>query len=152
MSKFPQLRILHLSDFHYHTRTKGGLSNHICDPPDPTGSTAGFPLLLDLVQKDLNSADWSNFGWALGGPGLPVPRLIVAATGDFAHTARGDEFDKAQAFLAGLCDASCKNPILGSRVSARDIFVVPGNHDVIYDQKEPKHRFSRLLKKYPASL
>lgn len=133
MEKFPQLRILHVSDLHFNLPTRDGRrSEHICDPPDATASGAGVRSLATLIQQDLESDYWKRFDWAVG-----PSRTIVAATGDLTETADPREFDKVHDFLNQLT----VSPVLGSQLTIQDVFVVPGNHDVVFDQKDASHRF-----------
>jgi len=136
MSAFPQLRILHISDLHFHIPNLHGQSNHICGPSDTTASSAGIPTLLELVRGDLSSEYWKKFAWAVQSQSEP-PRLLIAATGDMTHTAKPTEFDQAHSFLNGLV----QSPILGTKVTLEDVFAIPGNHDVVFDRSEPAHRF-----------
>lgn len=136
MSAFPQLRILHLSDLHFHVPGSHGQTNHICTPADTTASHAGIPTLLELVRQDLSSDYWKEFPWAIYNPKAPT-RLLIAATGDAVHTANPAEFDQAHSFLSGLIEA----PLLGAEAKLSDVFVIPGNHDVVFNRSEPAHRF-----------
>lgn len=131
MEKFPQLRILHVSDLHFN-QTEGRRSEHICDPADPTASREGTPSLAALIKNDLASDYWKQFEWAVG-----PSRTIVAATGDLTETANPSEFDRVDQFLKELT----AGPILGSDITVENVFVVPGNHDVIFDAKDAAHRF-----------
>jgi 3',5'-cyclic AMP phosphodiesterase CpdA len=135
MSAFPQLRILHLSDLHFHVSQSD--CNHICGPDDATAARAGFPTLQELLVRDLNSEYWMKFPWAVRSPTLESTRLIAAVTGDLVHTAKSTEYDHAFGLLTGLTNA----PVLGTELKIDDIFVVPGNHDVVFDQPAPAHRF-----------
>jgi 3',5'-cyclic AMP phosphodiesterase CpdA len=131
LTSFPQLRVLHVSDLHFGRY-------HVCNPPDPTGAAAGIPLLRELLRKDLESEEWKKSIWAYQAQDAePVP-LLIAATGDFAQVADPGEFDQAHDFL----DVLVQEPILGSTIDLRDVFVVPGNHDVVFDRSEPEHRFA----------
>ena len=141
MSAFPQLRILHLSDVHFHIPNGGGRSNHVCAPDDATASHTGFPTLLELIRSDLSSDYWKRFAWANQSPKLELTRFIIAATGDLVHTAKPAEYDQAFQFLNGLIQV----PILGTKVKIEDIFVIPGNHDVVFDQREAAHRFGHTV-------
>jgi predicted MPP superfamily phosphohydrolase len=134
MNNFPQLRILHISDLHFHSPTNGQ-SNHICHP-GPTGATAGIPTLVDLIRRDLSSEYWNQFEWAC----LPekAPPLLIAATGDLTHTASPADFHQAHSLLTGLT----QSPILGTQVKINDIFVIPGNHDVVFTKSDPAERFA----------
>lgn len=99
MTGLPQLRLLHFSDFHFGR-------NHICRPEDPTGATVGVPTLHKLVLQDLQSVDWQSSVWAIKTPEVPATPLLLAATGDFAHTADSPEFDLAHEFLSAFVGQS----------------------------------------------
>lgn len=130
MSAFPQVNILHVSDIHFG-------SNHLSRPGDPSGAQAGIPTLKELLRRDLQHADWEKFVWVGKTQREPTP-LIVAATGDLTQGANPAEFDQANDFLSGLV----QTPLLDSDVDIRNLFVVPGNHDVVFDQQKPEHRFA----------
>lgn len=137
MTSFPQLRVLHVSDLHFG-------KNHTCNPADPTGATTGIPPLKELLRKDLENEEWKKSVWAFQTQDVePVP-LLVAATGDFAQTAEQKEFDEAHKFLTDLV----REPVLGSTIDLRSVFVVPGNHDVVFDRPEPEHRFAHYCNFY----
>ena len=97
-------------------------------PEDPTHPRAGYPLLFDILQKDLASDLFSHDTWRPGNDDAPNP-LLVMVTGDLTERAAPAEFKAAHAFLTRFDGAS----LLGSTISRRDVFVVPGNHDVVYD-------------------
>ncbi len=145
MDSFPQLRILHISDLHFHTPTEGKQSNHFCDHPDQSASSAGITSLAQFILFDLQDDYWQQFGWAVKSADGKLPPLIVAVTGDLAHTAASEEFDRALAFLR---DLSSNSDTLGSNIDVNDIFVVPGNHDVIFNKRDPKHRFDTFCTFY----
>lgn len=63
--------------------------------------------------------------------------LIVAISGDLTETAGTKEFDQAQQFISDLGNA----PVLGSKITSENIFVVPGNHDVIFDEPDIGRRW-----------
>jgi predicted MPP superfamily phosphohydrolase len=99
------------------------------------------PITARVLLKDLASDVWREFEWTVPESGMDQTPLLLAATGDLTQTAGQNdatEFDKAREFLSGLASA----PILGSEIGLRNVFVVPGNHDVIFDQKNPKQRFA----------
>lgn len=115
-SSTAQLLVIHLSDVHFGpshrfrpTRTAAGDV-----PEDPS-----HPRLLDKLVEDLEGED----------PGCPV---ILCLTGDLTETGSAQEFDEAEAFIEGLAQAE----LLGKARGRESIFVVPGNHDVLYT--EPK--------------
>jgi 3',5'-cyclic AMP phosphodiesterase CpdA len=115
-----QIRILHLSDVHFGP-------HHRSAPEDSTASAAGIPPLLSLLRRDLVVANWTDEEWATKRTGNP---LIIAVTGDLTERAGDDEFRAATKFLTRLCDI----PLLGSKrgVGRDRLFVVPGNHDVVF--------------------
>jgi predicted phosphodiesterase len=63
--------------------------------------------------------------------------VIVAITGDLTETSKDTEFDDADAFVRG-CAATT---IFGWGMSLADLFVVPGNHDLQWDQATPTGRW-----------
>ncbi|KRQ02197.1 hypothetical protein AOQ72_07760 [Bradyrhizobium yuanmingense] len=129
MSKFPQVRILHISDIHFG-------SDHFCQHSG-SGANAGIPKLWELIANDLGSTDWKEFIWANQSDYDEPTRLILVVSGDLAHTADPKEFQSAYELIQNLI----KNPILGTKVTLQDVFVVPGNHDVVFNQSDPEHRF-----------
>ncbi len=131
MTSFPQLRLLHMSDFHFGKK-------HVYGPADPSGSTAGIPSLKELLIRDLKHEEWKKFIWARETPKFESIPLLIAATGDLTQTAEPKEFDQAHEFITQLTH----EPVLGSTISPRNVFVVPGNHDVVFDRPEPERRFA----------
>jgi 3',5'-cyclic AMP phosphodiesterase CpdA len=107
-----QLIIIHLSDVHF-----GG--KHRFDPPATPGGDVPqereFPTLLEKLAEDLTGDD----------PDCPV---LFALTGDMAESGAYDEFKKAEAFVRGLTETS----LLGRPRPLEDVFIVPGNHDVLF--------------------
>ena len=115
-TQFPatrQLAVVHLSDVHF-----GGF--HRFAPGRAVGEgtlpSAGFPKLIDTLKKDLQGRDL----------GCPV---IVCITGDFAEIASAEEFEEAEQFIKELAQLE----IFGKVRGLENIFVVPGNHDLIFD-------------------
>jgi len=116
-----QLVIIHLSDVHFGSR-------HSFNPP-PTSEgdrprERDYPTLLDKLREDLAEND----------PGCPV---LIAVTGDMAQVGTFDELSEAEKFLRGLTDL----PILGRQRSLDDVFLVPGNHDVLYTKSDVAERW-----------
>lgn len=131
MTPFPQVRLIHLSDLHFG-------SNHICTPEDASGSRRGLSQLKELLRDDLQHPDWQKEAWSVRAEeSYPTP-LLVTATGDFTQTAKQSEFDEAAECLQYLLE----EPLLGTQVDARRLYIVPGNHDVLYEHSKPEHRFS----------
>jgi 3',5'-cyclic AMP phosphodiesterase CpdA len=129
MSDFPQVRILHISDIHFGT-------DHFCQH-GASGSRSGIPKLWELIAKDLGGEAWTDYVWAKRSEHSEPTRLLVVVSGDLAHTANPSEFDSAYEFINGLIS----RPILGTGVTLRDVFVVPGNHDVVFTKEVAEHRF-----------
>jgi 3',5'-cyclic AMP phosphodiesterase CpdA len=140
MSYWRQLTIVHLSDLHFGAK-------HAFQPPiPPDGHPAvakGWPTLLQLLQRDWAVGTFADRGppptpsgfppATLKADGQPDPnrRVIVALSGDLTETASDTEFDDAAAFIEGCSHST----ITGWSTSAEDLFVVPGNHDLLWDKK-----------------
>lgn len=122
-----QLSILHLSDLHFG-------KHHRCAPADAGDARAGYPPLQDLILRDLDDERWDGEIW---GPqeGDPDP-LVVMVTGDLTEGAQHGEFKGARDFLEHLAQARA----LGRRIGKENLFAVPGNHDVVYDERDPAAR------------
>jgi 3',5'-cyclic AMP phosphodiesterase CpdA len=116
-----QLSILHISDLHFG-------SSHRFDPPATPSSDIpvrrGIPTLFDSLEAD----------FATGQVESP---LVVAVTGDLTQQAAQEEFDQAAKLLIGFEETS----ILGKKISRERIFVVPGNHDVIFTEPRKERRW-----------
>lgn len=124
-----QLRILHLSDIHFGDK-------HRCGPEDQTLARAGYPSLFELLSKDLKESTFNHPVWI--SEGETINPLIVAVTGDLTETASYDQFKDAHSFFNRFDGSN----LLGTTLSRRDLFVVPGNHDVKYDAKEAEERLA----------
>jgi predicted MPP superfamily phosphohydrolase len=131
-----EIQILHLSDIHFG-------KHHICNPP-LTASAKGVPSLADLIIKDLQQdiagvpqdiTDYSDH---------PFSPLIIAASGDFTQTADDSEFDNALKFMNRFVDQN----ILGRKVGKDNIYMIPGNHDVVYTETTPDRRFQPYVNFY----
>jgi 3',5'-cyclic AMP phosphodiesterase CpdA len=131
-----QLRILHLSDIHFGEK-------HRCDPEDPTHPRVGYPSLFDLIQKDLGDDLFAHQTWRSGSNGSSN-HLLVMVTGDLTERATPQEFKSAYTFLKKFDGAQ----ILGSQTSLKDLFVVPGNHDVVYDTEDIETRLTPFANFY----
>jgi Calcineurin-like phosphoesterase len=91
----------------------------------------GYPTLLEKLAENLTQPD----------PKCPV---AVCITGDLAETGDPKEFGDAELFLRGLASTT----VFGNPRPLRDLFVVPGNHDVVYTGGSPRERltgFAQLL-------
>jgi 3',5'-cyclic AMP phosphodiesterase CpdA len=130
MTTFPQVRLLHISDAHFGPK-------HICTPEDSTGASRGIPTLSELLREDLNSPYWQSHSWSVETPGRATSPMLMAVTGDLTQQADANEFDRALDFLKSLL----AKPLLGSTIELRNVFVVPGNHDVLFNQSDASHRF-----------
>lgn len=111
-----QLYIVHLSDIHFGTK-------HRFNPPiSAAGDSPGeedYPTLLGKLAEDLDGKD----------PDCPV---IVCITGDLVETAKLEEFEQAENFVQELA----RTPLLGKVRGSESIFLVPGNHDVSFNNRD----------------
>jgi 3',5'-cyclic AMP phosphodiesterase CpdA len=145
MSHWRQLTIAHLSDLHFGPR-------HRFQPPIPPDGHAavakGWPKLLQLLERDWWGGTFadrgapptpSGFPPAVTEGGQPEPnaRVMVALTGDLTETASDTEFADAKAFARGCAAAT----ITGWTMRPQDLFVVPGNHDLLWDKKTVEGRW-----------
>jgi 3',5'-cyclic AMP phosphodiesterase CpdA len=134
-----QLTIIHLTDLHFGP-------NHAFQPPLPTDGhpavTKGWPTLLQSLTKDWATGSFSDRG--IGPPESsvdndknPNSRVILAITGDLTEQSRDTEFRDAVAFVRG-CSTST---IMGWHLTPEDVFVVPGNHDLLWENETPGGRW-----------
>ena len=137
MNDFPQIKIIHVSDIHFG-------KNHICNPQDPSGSGRGYLSLAKLIVNDASHPDWTQVTWASKSDKYPDPPLLLAITGDITQRAEPDEFDQAYEFITSLLDKE----LFGCKTSLNETFVVPGNHDVVFNKKESEHRFGEYCNFY----
>jgi 3',5'-cyclic AMP phosphodiesterase CpdA len=126
------IQIVHLSDLHFG-------SHNICIPEDATGSRAGIPSLGQLISKDLNDHGEDEFNDNTDYAEHLPPPVIVAVTGDFTQTASRREFRQAAEFLSEITS----KPILGQPLTAEDVFMIPGNHDVTFTSEDLTERFQQ---------
>lgn len=116
-----QVRVVHLSDIHF------GRRHRFRAPLTPSGdesSREGYPTLLESLRKD-----WEGQKW-----GVPV---VIAVTGDVAQDAKADEFAEARKFLDDLV----ASPVFGQTVTKDQLFLVPGNHDVVFTEPDMSQRW-----------
>lgn len=127
-----QLTIIHATDLHFGDR-------HSFTPPlDANGvriSGRGRPTLTESLLKDLLSIQPP-----VKRSGIPEDRLIVALTGDLSEKADTAELRQARAFMDTLAT--------GLGISESDIFVIPGNHDLVYTQSLAEDRWSPYCRFY----
>jgi 3',5'-cyclic AMP phosphodiesterase CpdA len=128
-----QARIVHLSDLHF------GATHRFTPPPTPAGppgSARGFPSLASSVAKDLASPDFDGTLWHADG--RHQNPLLIAVTGDISETGQNAELRQAGQCIRDLC---ASRP-LSTDVSLKDVALIPGNHDLIYDKADPVERWS----------
>lgn len=118
-----QITIFHFSDLHFG-------KNHICNPDDPTANNHGIPTLGELVAKDLEYE-------------MDESPVIIAISGDFTQTANYSEFEQADIFLNKILLTKAL-----SKVNKSDVFMVPGNHDVIFNSPHVTERFQPYFSFY----
>ncbi|SFQ65615.1 metallophosphoesterase family protein [Flavobacterium akiainvivens] len=111
-----QITIYHFSDLHFG-------KYHICNPDDPTAHNDGIPSLGELVSNDLQNE-------------VKDSPVIIAVSGDFTQACQYKEFVQADDFL---------NKVLSSKtfekLNKSDVFMVPGNHDVVFNSSHAEERF-----------
>ncbi len=137
MTSLTEIRLIHLSDLHFGEK-------HICAPEDVSGAARGIPLLKDLIREDLANNDCSSSVWPIEtGTNSSAP-LLVLATGDLTERAAPNEFDQACDLLNSLAGQT----LLGTKIDLKHVFVVPGNHDVLFSEPNPEHRFAPYCQFY----
>jgi predicted MPP superfamily phosphohydrolase len=130
MPRLPQLRVVHASDIHF------GASHRFQPPITPSNNrppSRGYPELSASILADLKRIEGEHPAW---GAHQNNP-LILALTGDLTDRASTDEFDQA----AALVTAFRAGPVLGSQLTRETTFIVPGNHDAIYDEADAGRRW-----------
>jgi 3',5'-cyclic AMP phosphodiesterase CpdA len=124
-----QIQIIHLSDIHFG-------EYHICNPPK-TGSDAGLPTLSTLIANDLQR------DFTLANPDYPTTAresdcpLIMAISGDFTQRALHNEFLGAFKFITD----TLSQKLLNRTIERKNLFMVPGNHDVQFAETYAESRF-----------
>ncbi|MDX2152582.1 MAG: metallophosphoesterase [Bryobacteraceae bacterium] len=117
-----QLHVVHLTDLHFGPDHRFAPPRTVMGEPGPR---AGFPTLLTKLAEDLQEPK--------------VEDLIFCITGDFTTTAIFDEYDDAEKFVTGLADTE----VCGARRGMKNVFMVPGNHDVNYTSPKVGERWER---------
>jgi len=123
-----QLTILHLSDLHFGKNHRFQIQRA---PSGGTPKSAGIPTMAEKLTEDLAE-------------GLPPAPVIVCVTGDLATQATHKEFDEAERFLRTLAETS----INGRKLTMDSIFIVPGNHDVLYTKPTIEERIQEWIAFY----
>ena len=145
-----QVVIVHLSDLHF------GKPHRFQPDITPDGDAAGevgFPPLSSSVLRDVSdrlkqlhrapNGETRKLTGLLGLAPKSV-RTIFALTGDLTEIAAPEEFKKAQGFV----DDILATPLFNPPLTHDDVFVVPGNHDLVYDAPEVFDRWSRYCNFY----
>ncbi|SHE66411.1 metallophosphoesterase family protein [Pedobacter caeni] len=131
-----QIQILHLSDLHFG-------EHHICNPVE-SASRKGIPTLAELIGDDLQTDFGATVYDVTDYVDHPKPPLIVAVSGDFTQKAKSDEFKEAESFLNALIS----KPIMHRTVHKKNVYIIPGNHDVSYESHSPDERFQSYTNFY----
>jgi 3',5'-cyclic AMP phosphodiesterase CpdA len=97
--------------------------------------------MKDLAEGDL--ATQTNVA-PVRADSTPAVRTIVAITGDITQSATAAEFKQARDFLSNLYGATA----FGWRMRSQDIFIVPGNHDLVYSEPDSVGRWARYCSFY----
>lgn len=128
MHDLKQLSILHISDLHFgrHHRFVPRAT-----PDSDIPRRRGMPNLLESIRADFDN-------W------YPDSPVIIAATGDLTESAKAEEFDQATNFLSGLSEPG----FMAQGVSLEELFVVPGNHDVIFSESNKDQRWQPFCSFY----
>lgn len=132
-----EIQILHFSDMHFG-------KNNIGKPIDNNSTPDGYQDLGDLIIKDLTGDFREKYRELSEISSDGIPPLILALSGDFTEKATQKEFEESLFFLEKLGKAE----LLDREIGKGDIFIIPGNHDVIYDKATPKERFREYLSFY----
>jgi 3',5'-cyclic AMP phosphodiesterase CpdA len=130
-SGWEQLTIVHISDLHFG-------ENHSFSPPSG-GASVGIPRLGESILAGLSKGQFAIPGEFGPGVGAHRPRVVLAITGDFNQKCLEPEFEAARKFLEEFYD----NSIFDTRITADDIFIVPGNHDLRYAEGAAEDRWSK---------
>lgn len=148
-SKWSQIVIVHLSDLHF------GKPHRFQPEITANGDRAtddGFPELRASLLQDVGARlnELYNLPRLTSksiseGVRKPLPlRAIFALTGDLTESAARAEFDQANKLLEAIRTDTNFVPNL----SADDIFIVPGNHDLIYDAPDAADRWGHYCDFY----
>jgi 3',5'-cyclic AMP phosphodiesterase CpdA len=139
-----QLSIVHLSDLHFGSphRFQSDIT-----PAGDRGPNEGIPALSESVLSDLRPRLVELHGSAGGNDPHSMNesvRTIFAFTGDLTETAAPGEF----VAVTQMMEAICSDPGFDPRITADDMFVVPGNHDLEYAAPDILGRWMRYCDFY----
>ncbi|MDR6859832.1 metallophosphoesterase [Variovorax guangxiensis] len=139
--RWRHLNVLHLSDLHFGDKHA---FNPVVAPDGAPGAVRGRPTLFESVLSDVGRLLPGIRGHGLDAVpedgGVPEERTIVTLTGDLTERAQTPQFDLAQTFMQSFA--------AGLGLGLRDIFVVPGNHDLSYDEAATADRWARYCRFY----
>jgi 3',5'-cyclic AMP phosphodiesterase CpdA len=115
-----QLQIIHLSDIHFG-------DNNIFNPEHSIAgdipATKRYPTLFEKLKEDL--ARWNY-----------IDPTILAITGDLTENGDFEDYDKCKTFI----NAIINDGFLGKNFKKDRVFVVPGNHDMLYEKSDKRAR------------
>jgi predicted MPP superfamily phosphohydrolase len=121
----PFFRIIHISDVHFGANHRFEAPSS--DSPEPLAAS----LMADWADRELKDE------LAAFGDTEITSAPIIALTGDLTEVASGAEFRRAKHFLDQVTNAE----VFGSRVAPEDVYVIPGNHDVDFDEQRLAYRW-----------
>lgn len=122
-----QIEIIHLSDIHF------GSSHRFRTSKSASGDCPkdeGYPTLAEKLIEDLPNIK----------KGCPT---IICITGDLVNSADVEEFNQVEEFIENLL----ASPKL-AYIKKKDLYIIPGNHDVNYRAKDTKNRFQQYINFY----
>lgn len=140
MADTSQIRIVHLSDLHFHSPESGDSVHRFAPLATPAGdpmASPGHPGLMDSLWQDWASPEWASERITGHVGPLGHESVVVALTGDLTQTAAPAEFNLLDAFVTKLCQQT----VFNHPITPKNIFVVPGNHDVVYGQTDVSARW-----------
>jgi len=134
-----QVEIIHLSDLHF------GKKHQFLPEVTPGGdasSSKGVRCLADTLREDWEDYEQEVIAKNLESGAQTSSRVVVCMTGDFAETGEFSEFKEVKKFI----DEIKKSRVLDSGM--RNVFMVPGNHDVKYDKEDMGERWQQFVHFY----
>lgn len=123
-----QLQIIHISDLHF------GSSHNFNPDLDPNGkpvSQAGVKKFEDILLNDVDelATDYPT---------------VFALTGDFTTKYEEAGFESAKAFIQRLSESK----LVEGGKKLRNVFVIPGNHDINFETTAQDEKWLRFIKFY----